>query len=260
MTADLDGKSEDTLEPWERHWERFAASNRVNPGPAYRRRLIHRLLGAEAAGPGAAILDIGCGPGDLLAELAERYPQAAIAGVDLSCSGLALARGKLPRALLVQSDFAAAAPEELHGWASHAVCSEVLEHVDDPAGLLAAAAACLRPGGRLVVTVPGGPMSAFDRHLGHRRHYTRSRFAGLLEEADFRLDLAVAAGFPMFNLYRTLVVLRGQRIIEDASGRPDLLVRSATALFVRLVPLSLFDSPWGWQIVAAGRKRRDVSP
>ena len=197
MTADLDGKSEDTLEPWERHWERFAASNRVNPGPAYRRRLIHHLLGAEAAGPGAAILDIGCGPSDLLAELAERYPQAAIAGVDLSRSGLALARGKLPRALLVQSDFAAAAPEELHGWASHAVCSEVLEHVDDPAGLLAAAAACLRPGGRLVVTVPGGPMSAFDRHLGHRRHYTRSRLAGLLEEADFRLDLAVAAGFPM---------------------------------------------------------------
>lgn len=72
--AGLGGKSDDGMDPWERHWERFAASARANPAQAFRRRLIHRLLGAEAAGPGAAILDIGCGSGDLLAELAEHYP------------------------------------------------------------------------------------------------------------------------------------------------------------------------------------------
>ena len=253
-------ESEDTLDPWERYWKHFAASARANPAQAFRRRLIHSLLGAEAAGPGAAILDIGCGPGDLLAELGEHYPRAAIAGVDLSHSGLAQARGKHPRALLIQADLAAGAPEELHAWASHAVCSEVLEHVDDPQGLLAAAAACLRPGGRLVVTVPGGPMSAFDRHIGHRRHYTRARLARLMEEAGFQLDLAAAAGFPTFNLYRAVVLLRGRRLVDDAAGTPGWLARSVMALFAWLLPLSLFNSPWGWQIVAVGRISAPRSP
>ena len=248
-------ESEDRLDSWERHWERFAVSARANPAQAFRRRLIRRLLGAGATGPDAAILDIGCGSGDLLAELVERYPQAAVAGVDLSHSGLAQARGKLPRALLIQSDLASGAPKELRGWASHAVCSEVLEHVEAPEVLLAAAAACLRPGGQLLVTVPGGPMSAFDRHIGHRRHYTRARLSELLEEVGFQVEVAAAAGFPMFNLYRMVVLLRGQRLVEDAAGSPGLLAHSVMALFARLLPRSLSDSPWGWQIVAAGRKR-----
>ena len=247
-------ESKDKPGSWERYWEHFAVSARANPAQAFRRRLIHTLLGTEAAAPGAAILDIGCGSGDLLAELGEQYPQAAIAGVDLSHSGLAVALGKQPRALLIQADLAAGAPEELDAWASHAVCSEVLEHVDAPEALLAAAAACLRPGGRLVVTVPGGPMSAFDRHIGHRRHYTRARLAELLEKAGFQLELAAGAGFPMFNLYRAAVLLRGQRLVEDAAGTPGLLARSVMALFAWLLPLSLFNSPWGWQIVAVGRK------
>jgi SAM-dependent methyltransferase len=246
----------DRANPWEGYWKHFSVSARANPAQAFRRRLIHVLLGAEAAGPDATILDIGCGSGDLLAELGEHYPQAAIAGVDLSQSGLAEARANLPRALLVQFDLSAGAPEDLHGWASHAVCSEVLEHVDAPKILLAAADACLKPGGRLVVTVPGGPMSAFDRHIGHQRHYTRRHLANLLEEAGFELELAAGAGFPMFNLYRMVVLLRGRRLIDDVSDVPGLLARSVMALFDRLLPRSLSDSPWGWQIVAVGRKRR----
>ena len=61
---------------------------------------------------------------------------------------------------------------EWAGWATHAVCSEVLEHVDEPVVLLRNARSWLAPGCRLVVTVPGGPMSAFDRHIGHRRHFS----------------------------------------------------------------------------------------
>ncbi|MDP6786188.1 MAG: class I SAM-dependent methyltransferase [Rhodospirillales bacterium] len=247
--------SADRANPWEPYWERFAVSARANPAQAFRRRLIHALLGAGASEPGAAILDIGCGSGDLLAELGERYPRAAIAGVDFSHSGLAEARANLPRALLVQSDLAAGAPKELNVWATHAVCSEVLEHVDAPKALLAAADACLRPGGRLVVTVPGGPMSAFDRHIGHQRHYTRRRIASLLEEAGFEVELAAAAGFPLFNPYRMIVMLRGRRLIDDVRDSPGLLARSVMALFDRLLPRSLSDSPWGWQIVAVGRKR-----
>ena len=241
---------------WSTHWKRFSKATEANPGQALRRRLIIRLLGPDAAGPEAAILDFGCGSGDLLAEMAGRFPRAAFAGVDLSQSGLAVTAEKLPSAMLRRFDFAApdGPPEELLGWATHVICSEVLEHVDDPAPLLANAARCLKPGGRLVVTVPGGPITAFDRHIGHRRHFTRARLRDMLERAGFEVEVSAGAGFPAFNLYRMAVLLRGRRLIEDISGPPRLLARSAMALFGGLMRVSLFDTPWGWQIVAAARK------
>jgi len=65
----------------------------------------------------------------------------------------------------------------LVGWATDATCSEVLEHVDDPKRLMVRSRTLLAPGCRLVVTVPGGPMSCFARHIGHRRHFTPSGLA-----------------------------------------------------------------------------------
>ncbi len=241
---------------WDDHWRRFALATRANPGQALRRRAIFRLLGAGAAAPEATILDFGCGSGDLLAAMAARYPLAVFAGVDGSAEGLAIAARALPEATLEHADFAAAdgAPADLRGWASHAVCSEVLEHVDDPVRVLVNAAACLKPGGRLVVTVPGGPMSAFDRAIGHRGHYTRERLRHEMMRAGLAVETAAATGFPVFNLYRLLVLLRGRRIIADIEGEPSLLARVVMAPLRWLMPLSLDDSRWGWLIVGAGVK------
>ena len=238
---------------WERHWERYADSTRANPGQILRRRLITRLLGD--VGSDACILDLGCGSGDLLAALAETFPQAALAGADQSESGLGRTRQDLPGAKLFQFDFSQpdTAPEELRGWATHVVCSEVLEHLDDPTPALDTAARCLKPGGRLVVTVPGGPMTAFDRHIGHRGHFTKARLIGTLEGAGWRVETAAAAGFPVFNLYRLVVLMRGRRLIDDVGGRPGPLARGVMALFRSLMPLTLFDSPGGWQIAASAR-------
>ena len=241
---------------WNHHWDHYSQATEANPAQALRRRLIRRLLGEDAAGQDAAILDIGCGSGDLLAELARHFPEAAFAGIDLSESGITETARKTPQARLRQFDFSVPgeAPGDLQGWASHAVCSEVLEHVDDPGTVLVNAVQCLKPGGRLVVTVPGGPMSAFDKHLGHRRHYTRNALRDLLERAGLKVETAAASGFPTFNLYRLVVVLRGKRLIDDVNDTPGLLARMVMAGFNGLLTWSLFDSPWGWQIVASARK------
>ncbi len=243
-------------EQWNHHWDHYSRATEANPAQALRRRLIRRLLGGDAAGQDAAILDIGCGSGDLLAELARHFPEAAFAGIDLSASGITETARKIPRARLRQFDFSVPgeAPGDLRGWASHAVCSEVLEHVDDPGTVLANAAQCLKPGGRLVVTVPGGPMSAFDKHLGHRRHYTKAAVRDLLERAGLTVETAAAAGFPTFNLYRLVVIARGKRLIDDVNDAPGLVARMAMAGFQVLLRASLSDSPWGWQIVASARK------
>ena len=242
---------------WDRHWRQFTGSAKLNPAQAFRRRLIIGLLDGCGAQGKTKILDIGCGSGDLLAAINKRYSESSLAGMDISPTGLAETRKKLPHATLAQWDLnePKVDPGELQGWATHAVCSEVLEHVDDPVKLLANAAAFMRTGCALVVTVPGGPLSAFDKHLGHRRHYTKETLTETLESAGFDVINMAAAGFPMFNLYKLVVIVRGKKLIADAGGRPGFMARSVMALFRLLLPLSLSDSPHGWQIAAIAMKK-----
>jgi SAM-dependent methyltransferase len=222
--------------------------------------LIVSLLTAD--GRPERVLDIGAGTGDLALALHETFPDVEIAGIDVSEAGLGLARQKVRGAHFFVRDLleTKGPPAELRGWATHAVCSEVLEHVDDPARLLANAIPYLAPDCRLVVTVPGGPMSAFDRHIGHRRHYAPRELQALLARAGFEVEEATGAGFPFFNLYRLAVVLRGRRLIADAEAEgagpgSRLVMRVFTLLF----RLNLRSSRWGWQTVASARLSAEPS-
>lgn len=71
----------------------------------------------------------------------------------------------------------------------------------------------LAPHEKLVIAVPGGPISAFDRLVGHLRHYTDESPRELLQRAVFRSVEVRKYGFPSFDLYRLLVVSLGNRLI-----------------------------------------------
>ncbi len=260
------GPAADSPEYWERHWDQIAEASRLNPANAFRRRLTFRLLDLCQSGHDGvdndeaikdmSLLDIGCGTGDFLSAMQSRYPRARLAGVDRSKTGLDATVRKIPGALLMHADLEApdSVSDQLRGWASHAVCSEVLEHVGDPVQVLRNLTDYLKPGGWLVVTVPGGPKSAFDKSIGHHRHYTAGQIRADLEQAGYQVRFATGAGFPMFNLYRLVVVMRGERLSADISGRPSLAARAAMALFGLLLRFTLLDTPWGWQIVALAQK------
>jgi hypothetical protein len=133
----------------------------------------------------------------------------------------------------------------------------VLEHVDDPVALLRHASTYLQSGATVLITVPSGPMSAFDHFIGHRQHFTEASLRGVLEGAGLVVDRIERAGFPFFNLYRLLVIANGKRLVAQAS--PDEAAQSSLAL--RLVS-SVFriafhannrKSPWGWQLFASAQ-------
>ena len=168
-------------------------------------------------------------------------PNIEILGLELSRSGVERAASKAPSATFVQRDLLRPAeiPSQHENWATHAVCSEVLEHLDDPAGLLEAAKAYMRPGCTLVVTVPGGPMSAFDRHIGHRIHYTPGKLRSLRSGLGFNVNHAGGVGFPSFNLYRLMVICLGKSLINAASSATDSLpARVAMRVFRALFCLN----------------------
>jgi SAM-dependent methyltransferase len=254
-TAPVPGEA--ARDNWDQHWADFAASAGINPAQRYRHDLIIRQL--ARGGTPRRVLDIGSGAGDLAAVMRRALPGAQILGLELSREGVDLARSKVSDANFEERDLMvpAAPPAEQRGWATHAVCSEVLEHLDEPEKLLGNAIPYLAPDCVLIVTVPGGPMSAFDKHIGHRQHFGPNELRGLLERAGFEVERVTGAGFPFFNLYRLVVILRGRRLVADLSAdKTSKPARLAMALFGLLFRLNLDSSPWGWQTVAYARLPR----
>lgn len=100
---------------------------------------------------GKRVLDVGCGGGLLAEGMARRG--ARVTGIDLAPEALAVARlhaaesgiGVEYRRVAVE-DLAGAEP----GGFDLVTCLEMLEHVPDPAGVVAALARLVRPGGDVV--------------------------------------------------------------------------------------------------------------
>ena len=243
---------------WDEHWTRYADAASTNPAQQMRHGIIVKLL-RQGATADARVLDIGSGQGDLLVKLKAAMPQTELLGFELSASGVEISKRKLPAAKFVIADLFSppSAVEEFKDWATAAVCSEVLEHVDSPVEFLRAARPYLRDGARLVVTVPGGPMSAFDRHIGHRQHFTHESIGRVLAAAGFTVERVYLSGFPFFNLYRGIVIARGERLVSDGASQNKFSAQLATgllAVFNGLFRLNLMNSPFGWQVIAVARK------
>lgn len=244
---------------WDRHWEHYSQTAERNPAQNYRRELVFKLLGIRDDGKGARLLDIGSGQGDMATALRSRYPAAEILGLELSHSGVEIARNKVPTARFIQRNLLEELDlaKDLRGWATHAICAEVIEHVDNPFLLLKNARSYMTDGSCLVLTAPGGPMSEFDRHIGHRKHWRRDDIEALLRASGYAPEFISGAGFPFFNLYRRLVILRGKKLIEDAksgeTGTFSLPARVAMVVFHWLIRPTLNSSRWGWQMIAKAR-------
>lgn len=184
-------------------------------------------------------------------------------GIDLSRSGVDAARAKVPTARFYVQDLLderdTAETTAIHGWADVATCVEVVEHQDDPVRLLRNARRYLAPGGHIIVTAPGGPLAFFDRHIGHRRHYRAHELRDLVQRAGFQVDLAFAAGFPFFNLYKLVAIARGRGLVQIAAATESdtsvgtQLAYAAFEVFHRLFALNLRDTPWGWQTLVVAR-------
>jgi SAM-dependent methyltransferase len=264
ITADLDRGPREALPPeaddWDRHWLDFSAASELSPATRYRRRLALQLFRKDRHNAPMRMLEIGSGMGQFADQFLAQAPQAQFLGLELSRAGVEIASRRVPAARFLQRDLLVPTivDDALEFGATHALCSDVLEHLDDPRLLLRHAAAYMSRGCKLVVTVPGGWYNAFYSHIGHRRHYTPVQLRDLLETAGFAVEQTYAAGFPFFNLYRMLITLRGQKLIADAAREPSLPMRALGAIFDALFRLNLMH-PWGWQTVAVARYRSVTS-
>jgi len=244
---------------WDAHWSEYDLTAQANPGQAMRHDLVARILREEARA-GMKLLDIGSGQGDMLMRLQKVLPDAILAGFELSESGVNISRKKVPGATFLVADLYTPEPEmeRFQSWATHAVCCEVLEHVKDPLAFLRSAYEYLAPGALLIVTVPSGPMSAFDKYIGHLRHFSQESLCSVVEQSGFETVQFLRTGFPFFNLYRLTVIARGKKLIEDAraaeSSSPSRLAMIVMGAYRKLFRWNLENHPLGWQLMICCRK------
>ncbi|GJL83707.1 MAG: ubiquinone biosynthesis O-methyltransferase [marine bacterium B5-7] len=107
-------------------------------------------IAQRAALEGARVLDIGCGGGILTEAMAKRGAQ--VVGIDLGTAPLTVARLHA-RESGIEVDYRQIPAEQLAseqpGEFDVVTCLEMLEHVPDPASIVAAAARLVRPGGQV---------------------------------------------------------------------------------------------------------------
>jgi SAM-dependent methyltransferase len=172
--------------------------------PAHRhglRQLHERLLVPFLpVAKDAPILDVGCGRGYALEDL-RALGYRNLAGLDTDASQVAFARG-LGLAVEQPGDTVAHLRERPDAYAA-ILLMDVLEHVrrESQPDFLAAVARALRPGGRVVITVPNAAsaIASFWLHndTTHQTSFTSDGLSFLLEQAGLaRVTVTKIEFFP----------------------------------------------------------------
>lgn len=158
--AELDKFSQLAHRWWDPQGE-FRPLHEINP-------LRLDWIDQRAALAGKRVLDVGCGGGILAEAMAGRG--ASVTGIDLSEKSLRVAELHLLQSKAQVSYECAAADDyaERHAGAFDVVtCMELLEHVPEPAAMIAACARLVRPGGQVFFsTINRNPKSYLFAVIG----------------------------------------------------------------------------------------------
>jgi SAM-dependent methyltransferase len=131
----------------------------------------------------ARILEIGCGTGHNLPMLAQ-FGEIDAIEIDETARAKASERLGKPVGTAPLPELQGVAP----GSYDLVAVLDVIEHVEDDVAALKAIATALKPGGKILITVPAHQWmwSAHDVVNHHKRRYSKAGFVALLEKSGLR--------------------------------------------------------------------------
>lgn len=151
---------------------------------------------------GESLIDIGCGTGEFIVQLRERFN--TLVGIDTNSHAIefTVKRVGKDRNILLQCGEL----DSFHFPAEHfdvCLCLDVLEHVKDLPALLKEIHRILRPGAEMIVTVPNWYDMIVSGILKidpfHINTFTPWRWMKLLKRAGFKIKLFRAVDFPILK-------------------------------------------------------------
>jgi ubiquinone/menaquinone biosynthesis C-methylase UbiE len=182
------------------------SDNLRGPEAIFHRNREHvvRKLVARYALPGEPVLDAGCGTG-----LNLRHLPRGSTGLDINPRNLEVVRARVPDCRPVLGDLESMPFSD--GTFGTVLCTEVLEHVPDPARALEEIRRVLRPGGVLIGSVPARSWiwrlrflsTTCPRDEPFHNEYTTSEVRGMLR--DFEI---VKVGYSLLHFNVVFVARR----------------------------------------------------
>jgi SAM-dependent methyltransferase len=156
-------------------------------------------------GPDDIVVDVGCGNG-AKAQFCARFAREIIA-IDIDTARvedtLKRMQSTAKARFTVRPGTAYAIPVE-SGMATKVICSEVLEHVEDPRHVLEELFRIGKPGATYLLSVPDPRSEAVSKHLAppsafqspyHIHIFARDIFAGMVADAGFIVQQHSSHGF-----------------------------------------------------------------
>jgi SAM-dependent methyltransferase len=183
------------------------------PAPSYALRRARVLEHTRTWAPGA-LLEIGCGVGALLYELGQGGHDCT--GLETSPAAL-----KTAEALALDQRNVSVVGRASETWTArfdYVLAFEVLEHVERDEEALRQWASYLRPGGKLLLSVPAHRRrwSASDEWAGHVRRYERTQLSDLVRRVGLQVDDIECYGFPIANLVDPVRSWNHARLLRQA--------------------------------------------
>ena len=185
------------------------------------RPAIELLSRIDISNP-SVVADLGCGPGNSTALLAERWREASIVGVDSSFAMLEKARSQLPSCRFIEADIA--------GWQADTPCDVIfanasLQWVPGHEELIGRLVGQLAENGVLAVQMPDNldePSHALMRDVAAKGVWKKkigdtSVLRTRLLSADRYYDLLVASGCRRVDMWKTVyfhVMSSAESIVE----------------------------------------------
>lgn len=216
-TRDL--ANQEFFDDWSRHYDTFRLSRWFQ----YTQKLATSVMDIQ---PDSHILDVGCGTGFAVIEIARKLDQGRACGVDISPGMIEKANRNIPLELAGRVSFQVASSEQIpypEDEFNFILCTNSFHHYPDTHKALREMYRVLKPGGLLVILDNATDLSlytwAWDRLLrmfekGHVRYYTTAELGGMIRRAGYeqvtlrhRKNISMKHG----KLFASLQVWSGQK-------------------------------------------------
>lgn len=212
-------------------FDRMAELDQAHWWYVARRQILSSVIANRIRPPEAAhILEIGCGTGHNFAMLGKF---GTVDGIEVDDAARQIASDRLGRA--VGSSPLPGLDGVADGRYDLIALLDVLEHIEDDQAALTSIRKKLKPGGRILVTVPANRWmwSAHDTVHHHFRRYNGNSLRRVISNAGLKADLVTHFNtvlFPLAATARILGRLTGRTEADDAQPAAPLN-RMFTSLF-----------------------------
>ena len=194
-------------------YDRMAELDQVHWWYRARREILADLIARRIAPPrDARILEVGCGTGHNL-EMLRRF--GTVEGIEVDPAARQLASLRLGQPIMdAPLPALAGVPDRAYDMVA---ILDVIEHIDEDVAGMRALAGKLKPGAKMLITVPAFPWmwSAHDVVNHHKRRYTRKTLRALVDDAGLKLEMMSWFNSLLFPLAATA------RLAGRLTGKED---------------------------------------